>query len=567
MEVGGKEDFKERTLRTLKQGLGKFWKRRSVTITEYDPCYKVAYLGNVITGWAKGEGCVEKPLNTLWKNYNSSSKPDVQMKLTVTQSGLKAVTKEHGLTEYWSHRVTYCAAPSDYPRVFCWVYRHEGRKLKQELRCHAVLCRKESTATRMATQLSSRLQQALTEFKRDKLSRQNARLSLANAVYDNPSLPRRKILLSTGSHNYRPPLERSKSAPKLMSIEESIEEDEEYEIRKSFRRPRHHSTCDKPDITSPNKSEFYRKSIEPDHINGDNSSIKTDETIDTIIEEELQEEVIQNPFGLDYILEERTWKSDGMVSFDEDEFTTDNETEEECSRIGSISDDESQLELALRIVEGSRKVEDDPLPTGYREDDDDHHHNHHQTLTTTEDFDLNLQSHFHHHHQHHLHDCLHQEEDSEEVPEVIQNTNSLVRNRKKLFEDLQKERNNQINFDDKPLKNTTLIQHRRRIFEPYHVLHFSETNNLDKAYLELEEDSTPSLQSISSSSDTSSKADTTIRAKPHYDLDSLSEEDSDESGYVEAIPQEGADDKERDLPHHHLMKTCVLTTKTACVHV
>lgn len=55
MEVGGKEDFKERTLRTLKQGLGKFWKRRSVTITEYDPCYKVAYLGNVITGWAKGK--------------------------------------------------------------------------------------------------------------------------------------------------------------------------------------------------------------------------------------------------------------------------------------------------------------------------------------------------------------------------------------------------------------------------------------------------------------------------------------------------------------------------------
>lgn len=46
------------------------------------------------------------------------------------------------------------------------------------------------------------------------------RLSLANAVYENPSLPRRKILLSTGGQNYRPPLERSKSAPKLFSIEE-----------------------------------------------------------------------------------------------------------------------------------------------------------------------------------------------------------------------------------------------------------------------------------------------------------------------------------------------------------
>lgn len=45
-------------------------------------------------------------------------------------------------------------------------------------------------------------------------------MSLANALYDNPSLPRRKLLLSTGGQNYRPPLERSKSAPKLSAIEE-----------------------------------------------------------------------------------------------------------------------------------------------------------------------------------------------------------------------------------------------------------------------------------------------------------------------------------------------------------
>ncbi|XP_067014577.2 uncharacterized protein [Anabrus simplex] len=221
--------FRERTLRTLKLSLGKLWKRRSVTITEYDPTYKVAYLGNVLTGWAKGEGCVEKPLSTLWKNYTGSCKPDVPMKLTVSQAGLKAVTKEHGLTEYWSHRITYCAAPNSFPRVFCWVYRHEGRKLKQELRCHAVLCPKEAVARRMASQLRAKLAQALSEFKRDKVCRQNARLSLANSVYDNPSLPRRKILLSTGSHNYRPPLERSKSAPKLMVIEESVEEEVEEE--------------------------------------------------------------------------------------------------------------------------------------------------------------------------------------------------------------------------------------------------------------------------------------------------------------------------------------------------
>ncbi|CAH0769322.1 unnamed protein product [Bemisia tabaci] len=227
MEVETKEDFRERTLRTVKRGLRKLCRRNSVTITEYDPSYKVTYLGNVLTGWAKGEACVDKPLSTLWRNYQTTSKPDTQMKITVTQSGLKAVTKEHGLTEYWSHRISFCTAPTTLPKVFCWVYRHEGRKLKPELRCHAVLCSKDSIARRMASELQRRLVQALIEFKRDKISRQNARLSLANSVYDNPSLPRRKILLSTGTHNYKPPLERSKSAPKLMAIEENLEEEEE----------------------------------------------------------------------------------------------------------------------------------------------------------------------------------------------------------------------------------------------------------------------------------------------------------------------------------------------------
>ncbi|KAG8230070.1 hypothetical protein J437_LFUL009654 [Ladona fulva] len=154
---------------------------------------------------------MEKPLATLWKNYCSSSKPDVGMKVTVTPSGLKAVTREHGLTEYWSHRVTYCAAPPSHPRLFCWVYRHEGRRLRQELRCHA----------------------ALSEFRRDKLVRQKARLSLANGVHDDPGLliPRRRLLLATGARNYRPPLERSKSAPRLTAIEEGLEDEEAAESR------------------------------------------------------------------------------------------------------------------------------------------------------------------------------------------------------------------------------------------------------------------------------------------------------------------------------------------------
>lgn len=151
------------------------------------------------------------------------------MKLSVTNSGLKGFTKEHGLTEYWSHRITYCASPPHYPKIFCWVYRHEGKKLKHELRCHAVLCSKDITSKKITEELQVKLRQALVEFKKDRISKQNARLSLANSVYDNPSMPRRKILLSVGALNYRPPLERSKSAPKLGAIEELCSEEDEEE--------------------------------------------------------------------------------------------------------------------------------------------------------------------------------------------------------------------------------------------------------------------------------------------------------------------------------------------------
>lgn len=70
-----------------------------------------------------GSGCVDKPLATLWRNHVGSDKPNIVMKLTICASGLKAVTKEHGLTEYWANRITYCAADPNYPKVFCWIYR------------------------------------------------------------------------------------------------------------------------------------------------------------------------------------------------------------------------------------------------------------------------------------------------------------------------------------------------------------------------------------------------------------------------------------------------------------
>lgn len=96
---------------------------------------------------------MEKPLATLWKNYTQNKKPEVLMRLKVCPSGLKATTRQHGLTEYWSHRITFCAAPSTYPKVFCWIYRHEGRKMKHELRCHAVICSRDSQCQDINLQL------------------------------------------------------------------------------------------------------------------------------------------------------------------------------------------------------------------------------------------------------------------------------------------------------------------------------------------------------------------------------------------------------------------------------
>lgn len=209
--------------------------RRSPIICPKKPTQNLI-VPNVTLFLVPGESCIEKPLATLWRNYQQSTKPDVVMKLSVTNSGLKGFTKEHGLTEYWSHRITYCTSPPHYPKLFCWVYRHEGKKLKHELRCHAVLCTKETVSKKITEELQVKLKQALVEFKKDRISKQNARLSLANSVYENPSMPRRKIMLSVGAMNYRPPLERSKSAPKLGAIEEMCSEEDEEEAEMNARQ-------------------------------------------------------------------------------------------------------------------------------------------------------------------------------------------------------------------------------------------------------------------------------------------------------------------------------------------
>ncbi|CAG5119445.1 unnamed protein product [Candidula unifasciata] len=201
--------------------------RKSVNISEQDLTFKVRYLGNVQTTLMKGEGCVDRPTNAIWNNYLRSDNLGIEMTVVVTASGMKAYTKEQGLTEYRAHRISYCIAHPAYPRLFVWVYRHEGRKMKMELRCHAVMCKNEAKAKTMALQLHQKLTFALKEFQREKLRKQNSRLTVQRTkVLSNNGniLPLRTQLLSTAK-NFRPPVSKSQAALKLGAITED-EEDE-----------------------------------------------------------------------------------------------------------------------------------------------------------------------------------------------------------------------------------------------------------------------------------------------------------------------------------------------------
>ena len=220
-----------------------FRRKNKFTISERDPTYKVQYLGNVQTSLMKGEGCVDKPIGVLWNNYQKNGQTAINMKLIVGATGLKVMTKDQGLTEYRANKVSYCIAHPEYPKVFVWVYRHEGKRLKVELRCHAVLAKTDAQAKAMAVQLHDKLTLALSDFLRLKTRRQNARLALQR-TYSLPSsgsklspgslpspgsgvsgIPARSMFLTTGQ-NFKASIDKSSSAPKLGAITESIDEDE-----------------------------------------------------------------------------------------------------------------------------------------------------------------------------------------------------------------------------------------------------------------------------------------------------------------------------------------------------
>ena len=108
---------------------------RSAQISERDPIYAVRYVGNVLTPFMKGEGCIDRPASILWAKYRSKEHSGLELQLTVCGQGLRVVTKDQVVTKYRAHRILYAACHPKYPRLFVWVYRHEGKRMGVRSAC------------------------------------------------------------------------------------------------------------------------------------------------------------------------------------------------------------------------------------------------------------------------------------------------------------------------------------------------------------------------------------------------------------------------------------------------
>ncbi|KPP63578.1 protein FAM43A-like, partial [Scleropages formosus] len=229
--------------------VGKIWKksemgrngtRMRLTVSaqgiRMDPTYTVLYLGNATTIQSKGEGCTDVAVGKIWKK-SEMGRNGTRMRLTVSAQGIRMVHADERARRpghlYLLHRVTYCVADARLPKVFAWIYRHEMKHKAVMLRCHAVLVSKPEKAKAMALLLYQTSTTALAEFKRLK-RRDDARHQQQQLVGEQtmiPLVPIRKLL--NGQCCYKPPVERSRSAPKLGSITEDLlgEEEEERAMR------------------------------------------------------------------------------------------------------------------------------------------------------------------------------------------------------------------------------------------------------------------------------------------------------------------------------------------------
>uniref|UniRef100_G1NWR0 Family with sequence similarity 43 member A n=1 Tax=Myotis lucifugus TaxID=59463 RepID=G1NWR0_MYOLU len=222
-------------------------KRKKLHITSEDPTYTVLYLGNATTIQARGDGCTDLAVGKIWSK-SEAGRQGTKMKLTVSAQGIRMVhAEERALRRpghlYLLHRVTYCVADARLPKVFAWVYRHELKHKAVMLRCHAVLVSKPEKAQAMALLLYQTSANALAEFKRlkrrDDARHQQQELVGAHTI---PLVPLRKLLLH-GPCCYKPPVERSPSAPKLGSITEDLVGEQQEEELQEEEEEEHTESC------------------------------------------------------------------------------------------------------------------------------------------------------------------------------------------------------------------------------------------------------------------------------------------------------------------------------------
>lgn len=79
------KDLSARAIRTISKGFGLIWRRSySVEISTPDPEYKVFYLGNVLTGWAKGmyySTLLDKRIQRMLQEHSHGRRDSVSVDL------------------------------------------------------------------------------------------------------------------------------------------------------------------------------------------------------------------------------------------------------------------------------------------------------------------------------------------------------------------------------------------------------------------------------------------------------------------------------------------------------
>jgi len=240
--------------------------------------------------------CVDKPVRILWDNHlKNSGQAGIKMKLTLTKAGLRVTTKDHGVTEYFGHRIHLITTHTLHPKLLVWVYQHVGRTLKTEIRCHAALCHRAQDAQNIERQLKVKLRECLLEYKREKRRVQNSRLcNTRNHGVLEEQLGAKKKHLRTLTRNYKPPVQHGMcAAPKLDDVveEEEEEEDEDEEHEMASESSENQMEADEyEEYYREDEVEQYSRDRHPDLVNSKVVSKGATKTENDLIEEEEEED-------------------------------------------------------------------------------------------------------------------------------------------------------------------------------------------------------------------------------------------------------------------------------------